>query len=196
MIKNGKGGGNTRTGLVFEGKTDLATFLSQQIGYEIVVENQATVFKGKRTVIKVKNVYYEGEKVAELYKKYEFYSSFLKRLDIDWKEYISKPLYPDDSIFVIIKNTVFIIECKHQQVAGSVDEKLQTCDFKKKEYKKLLSKANLDVEYIYLLDSWFRQSKYKDVLDYIHSVNCDYYFEYIPLYRFGLPVPNEGENND
>ena len=196
MIKNGKGGGNTRTGLVFEGKTDLATFLSQQNGYEIVVENQATVFKSKRTVIKVKNVYYEGEKVAELYKKYEFYSSFLKRLDIDWKEYISKPLYPDDSIFVIIKNTVFIIECKHQQVAGSVDEKLQTCDFKKKEYKKLLSKANLDVEYIYLLDSWFRQSKYKDVLDYIHSVNCDYYFEYIPLYRFGLPVPNEGENND
>lgn len=196
MIKNGKGGGNTRTGLVFEGKTDLATFLSQQNGYEIVVENQATVFKGKRTVIKVKNVYYEGEKVAELYKKHEFYSSFLKRLDIDWKEYISKPLYPDDSIFVIIKNTVFIIECKHQQVAGSVDEKLQTCDFKKKEYKKLLSKANLDVEYIYLLDSWFRQSKYKDVLDYIHSVNCDYYFEYIPLYRFGLPVPNEGENND
>lgn len=30
MIKNGKGGGNTRTGLVFEGKTDLATFLNTQ----------------------------------------------------------------------------------------------------------------------------------------------------------------------
>ncbi len=29
MIKNGKGGGNTKTGLIFEGKTDLATFLSQ-----------------------------------------------------------------------------------------------------------------------------------------------------------------------
>lgn len=28
MIKSGKGGGNTRTGLVFEGKTDLATFLN------------------------------------------------------------------------------------------------------------------------------------------------------------------------
>lgn len=26
MIKSGKGGGNTRTGLVFEGKTDLSTF--------------------------------------------------------------------------------------------------------------------------------------------------------------------------
>lgn len=35
MIFGGKGGGNTKTGLVFEGKTDLATFLNSQIGYEV-----------------------------------------------------------------------------------------------------------------------------------------------------------------
>ena len=134
---------------------------------------------------------FNNEKVAELYKKNEIYTSLLKKLNINWEMYISKKLLPDDSIFVIIKNTVYIIECKHQQVGGSVDEKLQTCDFKKKEYKKLFSKANIDVEYIYLLDDWFRNPKYKDVLDYIHSVGCDYYFEYIPLYRFGMPVPNE-----
>lgn len=191
MIKNGKGGENTKTGLIFEGKTDLGTFLSLQQGYEIKVENEYVVFKGERVNISVRTVYYYGNKVAELYKKNEFYSALLKKLDIDWKMYISRKLLPDDSIFVIAENTVFIIECKHQQGNGSVDEKLQTCDFKKKEYKKLLSKANLDVEYIYLLDDWFRDPKYKDVLDYIHSVNCDYYFEYIPLYRLGLPVPNE-----
>lgn len=193
MIKNGKGGGNTKTGLIFEGKTDLGTFLSQQAGYKVIEEKEEVVFNSEKTTITVRNVYYKGEKVAELYKKFEFYFSFLKKLDINWGEYISKRLLPDDSIFVIIKNAVFIIECKHQQVGGSVDEKLQTCDFKKKEYKKLLSKANLDVEYIYLLDDWFRNPKYKDVLDYIHSVNCDYYFEYIPLYRLGLPIPDEGE---
>lgn len=33
MIRNGKGGGNTRTGLVFEGKVDLSTFLSSQPHY-------------------------------------------------------------------------------------------------------------------------------------------------------------------
>ena len=88
-------------------------------------------------------------------------------------------------------NTLFIIECKHQEVAGSVDEKLQTCDFKKKQYKKLMAPANIDVEYIYLLDNWFTDPKYKDVLDYILSVGCDYYFEYIPLARLGLPVPDE-----
>lgn len=193
MIKNGKGGGNTKTGLIFEGKTDLGTFLSKQKGYSVETVSDKITFNGKKTKISIRTVYYNGEKVAELYKKHEFYSTFLKKLEIDWTKYISKKLLPDDSIFVIIKNTVYIIECKHQQVNGSVDEKLQTCDFKKKEYKKLLSKANLDVEYIYILDNWFRKAKYKDVLDYIHSVNCDYFFEYIPLYRLGLPVPNESE---
>lgn len=191
MIRNGKGGGNTKTGLIFEGKTDLETFLSKQKGYNIKAEQETVLFKGKNQKITVRNVYYNSDKVAELYKKNEFYAVLLKKLNIEWEQYISKKLLPDDSIFVIIRNTVFIVECKHQQVAGSVDEKLQTCDFKKKEYKKLLSKANLDVEYIYLLDEWFKNPKYKDVLDYIHSVNCDYYFEYIPLYKFGLPVPDD-----
>ena len=161
MIKSGKGGGNTKTGLIFEGKTDLSTFLSQQPHYAIIEHD----------------VFYDGEKVAEVYKKYKFYSAFLQKLGIDWKKYISKRLLPDDSIFVLLNNTLFIIECKHQEVAGSVDEKLQTCDFKKKQYKKLLAPANIDVEYVYLLDDWFRQEQYIDVLNYIHSVGCDYYFE-------------------
>ncbi len=175
MIKSGKGGGNTRTGLVFEGKTDLSTFLQSQPHYSI------SGF----------DVFYDGEKVAEVYKKHKFYSVFLKKLGIDWMQYISKQLLPDDSIFVLLNNKLFIIECKHQEVAGSVDEKLQTCDFKKKQYKKLMAPANIDVEYIYLLDNWFRDKKYMDVLNYIHSVGCDYYFEYIPLHRLGLPVPPE-----
>ncbi len=175
MIKNGKGGGNTRTGLIFEGKTDLATFLGKQLHYKVVNHD----------------VYYDENKVAEIYKKYAFYKIFLHKLNIDWKQCISKQLLPDDSIFVLLNNKLFIIECKHQQVAGSVDEKLQTCDFKKKQYKKLMAPANIDVEYIYLLDNWFKDKKYKDVLDYIHSVGCDYYFEYIPLNRLGLPVPPE-----
>ena len=40
MIKNGKGGGNTKTGLVFEGKTDLATFLNSQEGYRVTALSQ------------------------------------------------------------------------------------------------------------------------------------------------------------
>ncbi len=179
MIINGKGGGNTRTGLVFEGKTDLATFLNSKTSYEV---------KGNE-------VYFNNEKVARVFKKHAFYKIFLQELNIDWKKYISKQLLPDDCIFVLLNNTLFIIECKFQQVAGSVDEKLQTCDFKRKQYQKLMSNANIDVEYIYLLSDWFRNPTYKDVLDYIISVNCSYYFEYIPLTKLGLPVP-EDEQND
>jgi len=41
---------------------------------------------------------------------------------------------PDDAMLVIIRETLFIIEIKFQQVEGSVDEKLQTCDFKRKQF--------------------------------------------------------------
>lgn len=172
MIKNGKGGGNTITGLIFEGKADLATFLNNQEGYEVINEV----------------VFYNGEEIARIFKKHGFYK-YLKEVGVDWTKIISKKLLPDDSIYVIANNTLFIIECKYQQVGGSVDEKLQTCDFKKKQYQKLMAQLNIDVEYIYLLSDWFKNPKYKDVLDYIISVNCHYYFEYIPLKKLGLPVP-------
>ena len=42
MKKGGIYGGNTKTGLIFEGKTDLATFLSKQDGYR--VENDEEIF--------------------------------------------------------------------------------------------------------------------------------------------------------
>ena len=175
MIKNGKGGGNTRTGLVFEGKVDLAAFLASQPHYFVDQDK----------------VFYEEKLVARVFKKHSFYNIFLRELDIDWTKYLSKKLLPDDCIFVLLNNTLYVIECKFQSVEGSVDEKLQTCDFKKKQYKKLMAAANIDVQYTYLLGDWFKNPKYKDVLDYIISVGCEYYFEYIPLSKLGLPVPPE-----
>ncbi|MCQ2281851.1 MAG: hypothetical protein MJZ99_04420 [Bacteroidales bacterium] len=172
MIKDGNGGGNTITGLIYEGKVDLATFLAQHEGYSVL---------GTK-------VYYNGECVAFTFKKHGFYK-FLEENGVDWKKHISCRLLPDNCIYVIINNTMFIIEVKHQQVEGSVDEKLQTCDFKKKQYTKLLAQLNIEVEYIYILSSWFKQPRYKDVLDYIISMNCHYYFDYIPLHKLGLPVP-------
>ncbi|EOV9222810.1 hypothetical protein ACOSOI_000773 [Campylobacter upsaliensis] len=164
---------HTKTGLVFEGKVDLATFLSQQSGY--IVDSDGRVF-------------YDDELVAQIFKKHKFYS-FLQDRGLNWRDIISKKLLPDDSIYIIINNTFFIIECKFQQVAGSVDE-LLVCDFNKKQYQKLLSNLNMEVEYVYLLSNWFRKPEYRDVLDYIISVNCRYYFEYIPLQIFGLPISN------
>jgi hypothetical protein len=134
-------------------------------------------------------VFFQNELVARIFKKHSFYNVFLKELGIDWQKIISRKILPDDSIFVIVKNTLYIIECKFQQVEGSVDEKLQTCDFKKKQYQKLLSRANIEVGYLYIFNDWFKKERYKDVLDYIISVNCEFYFEYLPLTKIGLPTP-------
>lgn len=173
MIKGGIGGANTLTGLVYEGKVDLKTFLNQQPGYRV---------EGS-------HVLYQDKEVGQIFKKHELYSQFLKPRGIDWRNCISAQLLPDNGIYVIINNTVYIIEVKTQNVGGSVDEKLQTCDFKKKQYQKLFFPLNIEVQYIYILDEWFRNPRYKDVLDYIISVGCQYYFQYIPLQKLGLPVP-------
>lgn len=174
MKKGGIGGGNTITGLIYEGEVDLSTYLAKQKDYDI----DGT------------NVLYKGKVIAYIFKKHEFYY-FLEKNNIDWKQLISSKLLPDNCIYVIVNNTLFIIEVKNQNVAGSVDEKLQTCDFKRKQYKKLLSQLNIEIEYIYILSKWFKNPKYKDVLDYIISVNCQYYFDYIPLQKLGLPVPEQ-----
>lgn len=174
MIRGGVGGGNTTTGLIYEAKVDLATFLSAQPGYEV----------------KEMDIYYKGKLVGNIFKKHGLYK-YLAQKGIDWKKHISKKLLPDNCIYVIINNTIFIIEVKHQEVSGSVDEKLQTCDFKKKQYIKLFSELNYRVEFMYILDDWFRQEQYKDTRDYIISVGCHYYYNYIPLQELGLPVPLE-----
>lgn len=172
MKAGGKDGANTRTGLIYEDKVDLATFIAKQKTY----------------TVKDCNVLYLGECVAHIFKKYAF-NTFLETRGIDWRQHLSKQLLPDNAIYVIVNNTMLILEVKTRHTVGSVDEKLQTYDYKKKQYQKLLFQLNMEVEYIYILDEWFRQPKYKDVLDYVISVGCQYCFNYISLQKLGLPIP-------
>jgi hypothetical protein len=171
MKLGGVGGGNTRTGLFYEGTTDLSTFLSSQPGY--------SVEGGK--------VFWGGELVARVFKKHDLYK-LLKEHGVKWSEIISKRLLPDNGILVLANKTFFVIEVKYQQGKGSVDEKLQTCDFKKKQYEKLFAETGTKVEYVYLLNEWFKDPGYKDVLEYIKSVGCHFFFDTIPLSAFGLPT--------
>lgn len=174
MINKGKGGGNTITGLNFEREKDILSLLKTKKGYKI---------KGT-------TIFYNWTEVARSYKKNALYK-FLESEKVDYKKIISKKLLPDEALYVIVNNTLFVIEVKFQKVAGSVDEKLQTCDFKRKQYAKLMAPLNVEVEYIYILSDWFKKPEYKDVLDYIISVGCQYYFGYLPLQKLGLPVPLE-----
>lgn len=173
MKRGGIGGANTKTGLYFEGKVDFLTFIKRQKNYSV---------KGN-------TIFYNGEETAMSFKKHELYR-YLEEKGIDYKRFISRRILPDDAIYVIVNNTFFILEIKFQEVEGSTDEKLQTCDFKIKQYRKLLSQLNVEVEYIYVLNNWFKDPKYKDVLDYVISIKgCSYYFNYLPLHKIGLPVP-------
>ncbi len=177
MKKGGVGGGNTKTGINFEGKADFITLLDDLNGYSVKKAKAGN------------KIYFQNKFVARSFKKYDFYK-YLESEGVKWSKCISKRLLPDDAIYVIHNNTLYVLEMKYQEVAGSVDEKLQTCDFKIKQYKKLMSQLNIEVEYIYILSDWFKKDCYKDVLDYVISVGCQYYFEYLPLQKIGLPVPN------
>jgi len=170
MIKDGIGGANTLTGLNFEKKVDFLTLLNGVKGYCVQKSDKHAS----------SDVYFDGTLVARVFRKNQFYR-FLKEEGIEWATIISKRLLPDDALLVIVRETLFIIEIKYQQVSGSVDEKLQTCDFKRKQYQKLVQPLDLKVEYVYVLNDWFKHPSYKDVLDYINSVNCHYKFNELPL---------------
>lgn len=173
MIKGGIGGAKTKTGLKFESRIDLRTAFTQFKEY--------TAQEG--------DLLYKGQLVAKMYKKNDFYSKFLSSLKIDYSKRISKKLLPDETLFIIKDKTIFIIEMKFQEVAGSVDEKLQTCDFKKRQYQKLLEGTGMKIEYVYVLNDWFKHTSYKDVLNYIKEVKCHYFFEILPFDFLGLPTP-------
>ena len=172
MIKDGKGGSNTKIGLAFEEKTDIEKLLSQQPHYKLVWK-QFTRLKHKYSLLLAEN-----EPQAYLLKKHRLYYFLEEFYQINWKNHLSKKILPDNALYVLNNKTLYIIEVKYQAVAGSVDEKLQTCDFKRKTYQHLVRSLNWNVEYIYILNDWFKQPMYQNTLNYIVSVGCRYYFNY------------------
>ncbi len=165
-------GGGAKTnfnGLRFEGRTDLLTAINLHPDYSIHNNNEV-----------VKN----GNIVALYFEKHKLYKNFLIPNGVDYKTILSKKLLPDGAL--LIGNKMFIIEKKYQAGSGSVDEKLQTCDFKKKQYTKLFKPLNIKVEYYYVLSKWFDHPRNKDVFEYIESVGCKYFIEDLPLNELNL----------
>ena len=175
MKKGGSSGANTKIGLHFEEKVDLVQAFDNVEGYSIQEQNDSLF-----------GVLYDNQEVGLIFKKHALYK-FLADKNINWKERLQKKLLPDNVFYNFLNQTIYIIEVKHQQTPGSVDEKLQTCDFKRKQYVKLLDDLNIDVEYIYVFNDWFLKDEYKDVLQYIKLEGCKFYFNEIPLNKLSLP---------
>ena len=140
MIKNGKGGANTISGIMFENR-----------------------------------VYINCEGINLT--KYNLYN-YLKKNNIDYTTIISKKLLPDEAYFNPDTKEFSIYEKKFQSVNGSVDEKPQTCGFKIHEFRKIGKAIGAEkVTYTYIFNNWFKKPEYKDMLDYIKSIDgCNYIF--------------------
>lgn len=171
--KNTSGGGEKTNinGKSWEAETSLKSVL---INNNFTINENGDVFSDNKEYI---GVWGEQRKALNL----------LKNLGADISVW-SKELRPDD-MFINLKNkTVYIFEKKYQETAGSADEKPQTCDFKRKQYLRVLSQLNYDVKLIYIFNDWFKRKEYKDMLDYIESVGCAYFFNKIPLNILALPT--------
>jgi hypothetical protein len=162
-VKGGKGGGRTTTGLAFEKQTSLADALENA---------DFTVEKFK--------VYQATELVGELAGKGQLYR-FLEARDVAWRDRISKRLLPDEAIYSLLNHKLTVIEKKWQEVEGSVDEKLQTVGFKIRQYNRLLDGTGIEFKFIYLLNDWFADPRYSDVLEYIVETGGTYHFNAVPL---------------
>lgn len=165
MIKGGSGGASTtRTGLAFEKDTSLSKALSDA-GFLI---HQREIIDQSKVV------------VGLLLGKNHLYK-FLDGEGVDWKRIISAQLLPDEACLSLKGNVLTIVEKKWQETSGSVDEKLQTCGFKIRQYTRLMEPLGLKIKYVYLLNDWFSHPRYHDVLDYIRQVGADYHFKSLPL---------------
>jgi hypothetical protein len=122
-IPNTHGGGaNTNlNGLHFEQTTSLDEAL-KNAGYH-VDEDKHEVYRGTQQI---------GMSLPQK----KLYTYFLNPRGINYKDYNSKEWHPDEAFVNFENSTVYIIEKKFQNCAGSVDEKLPGCHFKKMEYKK------------------------------------------------------------
>jgi hypothetical protein len=164
----GGGAKTNHNGLAFEGRTDLLEALNQHPDFTV---NGNQVFRN-------------GDIVAHYYEKHNLYTGYLKPAGVDYTKILSKKLLPDGAL--LVGHTMYIIEKKYQAGSGSVDEKLQTCDFKRKQYIKLFAPLGIKVEYYYVLNDWFDKPEYKDVFHYIESVGCKYFIEELPFNEIGL----------
>jgi hypothetical protein len=169
MIKGGKGGASTnRTGLRFERDTSLQSSLEAN-GFTIHGDD----------------IYSGGLATGLLLGKHKLYK-FLDAENVDWRNIISAQLLPDDAVLSKPAQRLTIVEKKWQEVSGSVDEKLQTCGFKLRQYRKLAEPLGLEVKYVYLLNDWFSHPRYQDVLSYIQEVGADFHFKSLPLELLAL----------
>ena len=179
-MKKGGGGGDKplKAGSAFEEET-LATLIGSfnANGFDVV-----TIENGKQSPrsILLEN---KDKSEVELFFKAAVHSNFFEPKGIYSKDFFSARLEPDTAIYSSKSNTLTIIEKKQQTGAGSLAEKLQTCDYKMYYYKTLCKPLNIEIDLIWQLGPYFieQESNLKSVFEYMLSKGSRYFFLEIPF---------------
>ena len=180
MKAGGTGGANTNAnGLRFEARADLSVLFEAK-GYTLTDCPFGKVLNLKGKPIGLLFTKGGGERHG-LYR-------YLGSRGVDHTKILSKRLLPDGALLNTLNGTLYIIEMKFQAKDGSVDEKLQTCNFKKGRYLALCSPIGIKVHFIYVLNDWFKDQRYKDTLNYVEESQCAYFYNEVPPEVLGLPT--------
>ena len=169
----GAGGANTNAnGLSYESNTNLAT------EYVLITPDTETPNISSHSYIKFK----DSEKVFICANKRDLYKimSDMNELNTSLSP-ASGCKFPDEAYINMDDKHVYIIEKKFQQCSGSVDEKIQTGQFKQYHYRKMF--PNFQVSYIYCLSNWFKRQDYTSVLEYLSENKIPVFWGDDPNYK-------------
>jgi hypothetical protein len=182
MKKGGTGGAQTaRAGSNFETDTD-ESFIRElnKIGY---LEIDRHELRGKNGTLHGRTLENSSAEKIEIYYKSGIYRLFFEPRGINYKEFFSARLEPDTAIYSHKTKTLTIIEKKQMSAAGSVAEKLQTCDYKRKYYETLTATLGIKVNIYWVLGKYFeqQQTQLRSVYEYMLSKGSKYYFGDLPI---------------
>ena len=188
MRARNKYGGGSRTnihGLTFEEKVSLEKCMKDHPDIDIKETTHTDIKKARE-------VWYKNDLYGVLLPKNSIYKWFKSEYNVDILAGLSKKFLPDGVFINFKENKLYIIEVKYQTSNGSVDEKLQTFQFKIYQYQRMMKNLKkktdieISVEYIYILNDWFKCKSYKDALDYIELKGSRYNFNTLPLEWIGI----------
>ena len=176
FINKGTGAGGTNTninGLSFEKKTSIENKL---------IENE---FK-KNIITNTKNGYYFEYNDLNINKKIIYLTQGGFKLYFKKEFNIDSYKIPDEA-FIIIHNNEYnikILEKKNQNVEGSVEDKLKTGLFTKKEYEKILKKIpyKLNIHYAFCVSKFLQdkfqsnQIKYNNMMEIMTEDNIKLFY--------------------
>lgn len=178
LVNKGTGAGGAKTthnGLSFENKTSIENKLLEKKFNKIIIDK------------KKKHSYYFENKINDNKIIYLTQSGFRIFMKNEFKIDIYKN--PDEAFIIFSNNNIHIkiLEKKNQNVEGSVEDKLKTGFFNKREYEKMIKMANneeykFNVEYAFCVSKFLQnkfesnQTKYNIIKEIMNEDNIKIFY--------------------